>query len=140
MDFLLSSNSSKKRMKNSIILLIGKKTNSFVRFLEESSAGKKHYDFVWPLVLSCFFFSFIQFFLGNAVTWKPHDLFLSNYTYFLILNRRLPLGTAHWCNGCNRFPLFLILNYTNPVGCWQAAYIALLMCTMCALIDYSIKL
>ena len=28
---------------------IGKKTNSFVRFLEESSAWKKHYDFVWPL-------------------------------------------------------------------------------------------
>ena len=37
-EILVSSNSSKKRNKDSDIVLLGKKTNSFVRFLEESLA------------------------------------------------------------------------------------------------------
>ena len=37
-------------MKEFDIVLLGKKTlNSFVHFLEESSAWKIRYDFVWPL-------------------------------------------------------------------------------------------
>ena len=39
-----------ERNNSIIVLLLGKKTNSFVHFLEESSAWKKHYD--WPLELS----------------------------------------------------------------------------------------
>ena len=46
---MVSANSSKKRTENSYIVLLGKKTNSFVRFLEESSAWKNHFEFVWPL-------------------------------------------------------------------------------------------
>ena len=43
-------NSSKKRMKQFDHSTVRpKKTNLFVRFLEESLACKKHYDFVWPL-------------------------------------------------------------------------------------------
>ena len=43
---LVSSISSKKRTKTS---LIGVKLNSFIRFLEEMSAWKNHFDSVWPL-------------------------------------------------------------------------------------------
>ena len=48
--FLVSSISSKKQTKTSELrCTIVVKLNSFVRFLEESSAWKKYYDFVWPL-------------------------------------------------------------------------------------------
>ena len=39
----------KNERNNSIIVLLGKKTNLFFVFLEESLAWKKHYDFFWPL-------------------------------------------------------------------------------------------
>ena len=42
----MSSISSKKQTKTSLIVV---KLNSFVRFLEESSAWKNHFDFVWIL-------------------------------------------------------------------------------------------
>ena len=46
---MLSSNSAKKWTKQFDDSTVRQKTNSFVRFLEESSAWKNHYDFVWPL-------------------------------------------------------------------------------------------
>ena len=42
----MSSISSKNRTKTSLIVV---KLNSFVRFLEETSDWKNHFDFVWPL-------------------------------------------------------------------------------------------
>ena len=42
---MVSSISSKKRKKTSLIVV---KLNSFVRFLEETSAWKNRFDFVWP--------------------------------------------------------------------------------------------
>ena len=44
--FLVSSISSKKRTKTSLIVV---KLNSFLCFLEETSAWKNRFDFVWPL-------------------------------------------------------------------------------------------
>ena len=45
----------KNKQNNLITVLLGKKMNSFIHFLEESSAWKNHYDFVWPLVFPEFF-------------------------------------------------------------------------------------
>ena len=46
---MVSSLSSKKRTKSSRQVL---KTNLSVRFLEETSAWKNHFEFVWPLPIS----------------------------------------------------------------------------------------
>ena len=43
----MSPISSKNRTKTSLIVV---KLNSFIHFLEETSAWKNHFDFVWPLV------------------------------------------------------------------------------------------
>ena len=47
--FVVSSDSSKKRQTNSFLVLLGKKTNSFVRFLEESEDTKSRFEIIWPL-------------------------------------------------------------------------------------------
>ena len=44
---MLSSLSSEKRMKTSRQVV---KSNLFVRFMEEASAWKNHFEFVWPLM------------------------------------------------------------------------------------------
>ena len=44
--FFLAEDSSKKRTKTSHIVV---KMNSFVHFLEESSARKKRFEIIWPL-------------------------------------------------------------------------------------------
>ena len=43
-DFFQKTNENKSNWDTIVV-----KLNSFVRFLEESSAWKNHYDFVWPL-------------------------------------------------------------------------------------------
>ena len=50
--FFVSSISSKKRTKTCLIVV---KLNSFVRFLEETSSWKNHFDFVWPLMTSSWY-------------------------------------------------------------------------------------
>ena len=49
------------------------KSNSLVRFLEESSAWKNDYDFVWPLILIGFL---NEKFAKGVATFNPHDFSL----------------------------------------------------------------
>ena len=49
--FLVSSDSSKNERTNSILVLLGKKRNLFVRFLEESADTKSRFEIIWPLVM-----------------------------------------------------------------------------------------
>ena len=50
--FFLAEDSSKKQTKTRGILV---KTNSFVRFLEESSAWQFAFEINWPLIYTLFF-------------------------------------------------------------------------------------
>ena len=62
---MVSSLSSKKRTKTSRTVV---KTNSFVRFLEEMSASKNHFEFAWPLVVSRqIYLDFMAIFLLKSV-------------------------------------------------------------------------
>ena len=44
-----------KTKKKFVYSTVRPKKNSFVRFLEESSAWKNHFEFVWPLGLASMF-------------------------------------------------------------------------------------
>ena len=60
--FLVSSLSSKKRTKSSQQVV---KSNLFVHFLEETSAWKNHFEFVWPLKSCIYFLDLMHFHLWS---------------------------------------------------------------------------
>ena len=58
----MSSLSSKKRTKASRQVV---KSNLFIRFLEETSACKNHFEFVWPLL------SILKYMSNNESIFNP---------------------------------------------------------------------
>ena len=65
-DFLVSSDSSKKRTNKFVFSTIKpKKPSKFIRFLEESEDTKNRFEIIWPLVINLYFLCQNKYFLGT---------------------------------------------------------------------------
>ena len=81
------------------LVLLGKKPNSFVRFMEESLAWKKHYDFVWHLTCNYRFVSDIfDWILHRSYSWHEKSWRMAKLSH----DPRNSLSNDSFCRGSLR--------------------------------------